>query len=146
MTNLYSLDLSFCTKLSVRGVTDLLADRRESLVELRLQNCTQLDISQDRRRFDFPGVWGDGQAGRDILNALRDDHDDSLLSVLDLRSCGGVDGTNGYPTDDPFVRGARDLRFEQRPPGFFLRPFRKNLAVEHRLVDQLMSDVVSEKK
>mmetsp|Transcript_32850 Transcript_32850/g.75631 ORF Transcript_32850/g.75631 Transcript_32850/m.75631 type:complete len:174 (-) Transcript_32850:1808-2329(-) len=119
MTNIYSLDLSFCTRITAAAILNMFELRQDSLTELRLQNCSQLDITPDRRRLDFPGILGDGQAGRTILNALRST--DTMLSTLDLRSCGGQPSPSiGYRDEDVFVEGMHTLGFRQTLPGFFL--------------------------
>lgn len=47
--------------------------------------------------------------------------------------------TTGYPDNDPFVRGmAAALEFEQKVPGFFVRPARWNPDVERNLVKLIL--------
>lgn len=45
MQNIYSLDLSFCTRISISSIFNLLEIRSDTLSELRLQNCHQLSIA-----------------------------------------------------------------------------------------------------
>lgn len=155
MVNLYSLDLSFCTKLTRSSICNLLESRRETLSELRLQECRQLEIVHDAEGYEMGrGRQGhisqgarDGQA---ILKSLKSPigsylrntsaAQESNLSILDIRSCGGQPSTDSiYPHSDPFVRGMLSLNFEQRTPGFFARPARWNAIVQCHLLQQLDS-------
>ena len=146
MQNLYSLDLSFCTRVSSSCLLRLLEQRQDTLTELRLQNCTQLDIAQDRRQLDFPGDRGDGREGLAILNLLRTQDPNNHIGILDLRCCGGqLDLATPYPDNDRFVEGMRLLRFEQQIPGFFVRPVHWNPIAQQRLLDQLLSDSANSK-
>lgn len=131
MLNLYSLDLSFCSRVTPASILELLEIRQDTLVELRLQNCSHLDITRDlRHHIEFTGNFsGVGQAGRRILSSLRSCGNGSKLSMLDLRHCGGYDeSSGGYPNEDAFVQGVASLRFKQVIPGVFQRPTR---AVAH---------------
>jgi hypothetical protein len=142
MPRLYSLDLSFCSRVTSVAILNLLALRQDTLTELRLQNCSHLDITRDlRHHSEFRGNFsGDGQAGRAILNALRSSGSFSQLSMLDLRNCGGHDqGDQGYPGDDPFVQELAVLRFKQLVPGCFQRATRPNYQMHQNLVDHLLS-------
>jgi hypothetical protein len=136
MNNLYSLDLSFCTRVTAASIFNLLEIRHYCLSELRLKTCTKLEIAYDP---DGPpllrGAGTGGGAGRLILNAIRCNADHSLC-VLDVRECGGQPNiSNPYPESDPFVTGMKVLQFEQRVPGFFCRPARWS-SVHRQLVDQ----------
>lgn len=135
---LYSLDLSFCTKLTVSSICTLLDLRRETLSELRLQECRQLliardpadDVEDDSRRGQQqvlrPRPDRDGQS---ILRSLRSPT--SSLSMLDLRCCGGQRNINvGYLESENFVRGMMRLSFQQKTPGFFARPARWNASIQ----------------
>jgi hypothetical protein len=138
MPYIYTLDLSFCTRITVSSLVNLLEIRKESLTELRLQNCGQLDISVDPEELD-PNPNG-GSAGRSILNTIRSDGDRCALNILDVRCCGGQPKMmEPFPSNDPFVEGMRSIQFEQVIPGFFSRPARWNQNVQERLVDQVMS-------
>jgi hypothetical protein len=135
LQTLYSLDLSFCTRVTVDALFNLLEVRGKTLAELRIQSCRKLDIARDPN-----GLDGDGSAGRLILNALRSPSNESCLSVLDLRSCGGQPDPNKcYADNDPFVQGMASLQFEQKAPGYFARPARWNSEVERQLVEQFVS-------
>jgi hypothetical protein len=135
LQKLYSLDLSFCTRVTVDALFNLLEVRGKTLAELRIQSCRKLDIARDPN-----GLGGDGSAGRLLLNALRSPGNECCLSVLDLRNCGGQGDLNkGYLDNDPFVQGMVILQFEQKTPGFFARPARWNSEVEHQLVEQFVS-------
>jgi len=143
MQDLYSLDLSFCTKITATALFNLLEIRGDSLAELRIQSCRKLDIARDPNTPPVrPG--GDqneaGSAGRQILSGLRAHGGESCLSVLDVRHCGGQPGPqDAFPESDPFVQGMVALGFEQKVPGYFARPARWNSEVERRLVEQLIS-------
>lgn len=142
LENLYTLDLSFCTKVSPAAIQSLLEIRNESLAELRLQSCRNLSIGNTR---DFRVRRGNeieaGSTGRIIVNVLQSRGDLCCLSALDVRDCGGQprDGA-AYHGDDPFVRAMSTMDFQQRVPGFFNRPARWNPQIETRLVDQLLSE------
>jgi hypothetical protein len=135
MKDLYSLELSFCTRVTAVALCNLLEIRGKTIAELRIQSCRKLDIARDPR-----GLGGDGSAGRMILYALRFPGSESCLSVLDLRHCGGQpDPNQGYSNNDPFVQGMNGLQFEQKAPGYFARPARWNSEVERHLVEQFVS-------
>jgi hypothetical protein len=135
LPNLYSLELSFCTRVTVAALFNLLEVRGKTLAELRIQSCRKLDIAQDPN-----GLGGDGSAGRLLLNAIRSPCNESCLSVLDLRNCGGQpDPNKGYLDNDPFVQGMASLHFEQKTPGYFARPARWSSDGEHQLVEQFVS-------
>ena len=138
MLNLYSLDLSFCSRVTSASILELLEIRRDTLVELRLQNCSHLDITQDlRHHVEFRGNFsGEGQVGRRILGSLRSSGNGSTLSMLDLRHCGGHhEPSVGYPSEDAFVQGMTSLRFKQVIPGVFQRPTRANAHIMKNLID-----------
>ena len=141
LEDLYTLDLSFCTKLSAHAIASLLELRGGSLSELRLQGCYSLTIggAVDHRR--PPGLDPPGAAGRAIVNALRSHGPSCCLSALDVRDCGGQPprGTP-YPTHDPFFIGMTDMGFRQRVAGYFDRPACWNNYIERRLVHQLRSE------
>eukprot|EP00957_Ditylum_brightwellii_P003069 234529-Ditylum_brightwellii.AAC.1 len=74
MHSLYSLDLSFCTRITPSALINLLEIRAGSLSELRLYSCSQLDVDgyqsqqqngMQRRRPAAGGV------GRLLLGAIR---------------------------------------------------------------------------
>jgi hypothetical protein len=144
MCNLYSLDLSFCTRVTVSSIFKLLDIRFDSLSELRLKNCSQLDIATQSNlsaRQRVPVSVG-GTDGRIITNAIRS-HADHCLSILDMRECVGVIQTSGtsvvgYSDKDPFVMRLRALGFEQRVSGFFYRPARWS-SVQRHLVEEMQS-------
>lgn len=156
LQNLYSLDLSFCSKVTVQAICSLLQLRRETLSELRLQECHQLQIAQDADDIDYSERQGSQQpiarAGRDgqaILKTLRSPGggrrgslgtmtpQDSILSMLDLRRCGGQSALDVAYPEDAFVRSMKALQFEQKAPGFFARPARWNDNMQARLIEQL---------
>ena len=162
LRSLYSLDLSFCSRVTSNSICGLLELRHQTLSELRLQECRQLKITRDpeddddglhgrsggRQDNHVPRPARDGQAilkylkspsGRSCL--LSSTTLESNLSMLDLRCCGGQPNREvGYPEEDPFVRGMKSLQFEQKTPGFFSRPARWNANVHQRLLEQLESN------
>jgi len=141
MRFLYSLDISFCSRITSSSIVNLLEMRQGSLTELRLQNCRHLDITRDTIRSG--SVLGSGQAGQNIVNALRSSRRPSELTMLDVRNCGGYQ-RNGYPGDDPFVQGMVALRFKQVIPGFFQRPSKPNSEIIKNLIDQEPQDYAME--
>mmetsp|Transcript_31458 Transcript_31458/g.44655 ORF Transcript_31458/g.44655 Transcript_31458/m.44655 type:complete len:173 (+) Transcript_31458:531-1049(+) len=139
--NLHSLDVSFCARVAIAAVLNLIKVRHQSLVELRLQHCSQLDIVRDFRQVDRQINRREGVDGLSILNVLRACGQKSNLCLLDLRSCGGHNQTYAnYPENEPFVRGMHLLSFEQKLGGFFVRPLRWDLEIQQQLVDQIMTD------
>ena len=128
MCNLNTLDLSFCTSITITSIINLLERRHELLFELRLQNCTQLDVVRDHR------TGTDGQAGREILNIIQSLDHSLVLSMLDLRFCKGQDKTlDMYSNDDPFIQGMMSQRFEQQVRGLFIRTTTLNASSSLRL-------------
>ena len=136
LENLYTLDLSFCTKLTAGAIVTLLEVRGGSLSELRLQGCHNLTVGNtvDFRR----PVTDHGAAGRAIVHALRSHGGSCCLSALDVRDCGGQPPRGAaYPANDPFCIEMADMGFRQRVPGYFDRPACWNDRIQQRLVDQL---------
>jgi hypothetical protein len=138
LPNLYSLDLSFCSKITVSALFHLLEMRCGTLSELRLQSCRTLDIGRivaERGRRSEGGY-----AGRQILSVLRSRASRSALSLLDVRYCGGeYTIKSGYAADDPFVVGMEGIGFCQRVPGLLVRPARWNMDFEKQLIDWILS-------
>jgi hypothetical protein len=142
LENLYTLDLSFCTKVSASAILFLLETRRSFLAELRLHSCRNLMIGSQlglHPRNDEGGAGG--VAGIMILNALRSHCETSSLSALDVRGCGGQPSVSvAFPDNDPFVVGMSSMGFEQHVPGYFVRPACWNSQIERRLVDQYLNE------
>lgn len=138
MKELYSLDLSFCTRFTPSSICHLLKAQNESLAELRLKNCSQFQI----RSGNSNSNTSDANAGPLILNAIRSSPD-CALSVLDLRNCvkhSTVSRNDPYSESGPFVVGLRELGFVQSLPGFFSRAAQWNPQIQSRLVKQVMAD------
>ena len=136
MQDLYSLDISFCTLVSIASVLNLLEIRAGTLSELRLRGCTQLNISMIGQ--SNTNGEGNANAGNVILGVLRSNADENCLCILDVRSCGGhAKADENYSDDDPFVEGMKSLHFQQVVPGFFSRPARWNEKILQRLSDGL---------
>lgn len=136
--NLYTFDLSFCTKISPDAVSSLLEIRGRTLAELRLYSCHNLSIG-----IPLDGSEPNGaHVGNVILNALRSHGDACCMSALDVRGCGGQpnNGVDEYRIDDPFVVGLTEMGFQQRVPGYFVRSARWNTQIEQRLIRQFMKD------
>ena len=142
MPNLYSLDLSFCSRLSAAAIVRLLDLHWRTLAELRLQSCN-LEISNMDQ--DTGRLHSKSNAGRQILHSLRrhgggvDGSGGCCLSVLDVRPSlvGSHDGV--LADDDPFVKGMKTLSFAQTVPCCFVRPARWNPQVEQVLSNQSFS-------
>lgn len=146
LCHLYSLDLSFCTRLTATSIFNLLELRSESLSELRLKHCTQLSIgtTQTTRHYDYHAstTTRAGSDGRLIVNAIRS-QPNHCLSILDLRDCGGQSGSSTamnhcfyYPETDQTVIGLKALGFEQRAPGLFSRPARWSIA-QQQIIEKI---------
>ena len=163
LCNLYTLDLGFCTLLTVDSLFHLLNVRRDSLAELRLQNCRQLAIGMQFRdtgtRRGLEKV--EGSDGRLLANAIRSHHPKHCLSVLDVRGCGSPDSIyrnilgvhseqagnhrkQPFWDTDPFVIAMKGLDFEQRVPGFFSRQPRWS-TVQRQLLEQMSSSTANSK-
>ncbi|CAB9516057.1 F-box and leucine-rich repeat protein [Seminavis robusta] len=143
MNMLYSLDLSFCSRITAASICELLDLRRETLSELRLQECRQLLIARDpddvddhNNRRALRRQQQQQQArqsrpdrdGQSILRSLRSSK--SSLSMLDLRCCGGHPRIDtAYPENETFVKGMIRLGFQQKTPGFFARPAQWNAII-----------------
>lgn len=129
MTALYSLDLSFCTKLTVGGLTQLLCLR--TLAELRLYSCRQLEVEGGAARGD-----DSVNARRNVSNGCRlaksIENNGSNISFLDLREC---QQHELYRRDDVFLRLMAKLGFSEILQGLFIRPACCNEEVKRRLVD-----------
>ena len=140
MSNLYSFDLSFCTRVTAAAIFNLLETRYDCLSELRLKNCTNLAMVHDSQGPQT--ATRTTLAGRLILNALEAHGAEHCLSILDVRECGkhALNPTEPYPENDPFVQGMVGLQFQQRVPGFFCRPARWNSKVQNRLVEQILAE------
>ena len=113
MPNIYSLDLSFCTRLTIEAITKLLRERSESLAELRLFSCRQLNLDTTTN------VGARISSGRRLAHALGSVRQYGILSVLDLRKC---NDQMTMARDDLFLRDMLDLGFVEELCGFFSRP------------------------
>jgi hypothetical protein len=133
MQNLYSLDLSFCTHISSSCIVNLLELRHESLFELRLQHCTQLNIVSQNRT-ELQRNAGDGRDGLAIYQVVLSLGKSLALNMLDLRNCATHFGMHELlPINDPFVKGMLGQRFEQQYPGLFVRSATLNATAQLRL-------------
>jgi Leucine Rich repeat len=140
MKGLYSLDLSFCTQVTISAIVNLLEIRGDCLAELRLMGCKNLDIPQEPDSA-ATRLRDRGRAGRQLVNAVRSHGSRCCLSVLDVRNCGVQHSIHTeYHKNDPFVRGMSTLLFAQKAPGFFSRPARWNRDIERRLVKQALRE------
>lgn len=140
MPNLYSIDLSFCTNITISALVRILEIRGRSLSELRLQACRNLEIALDMHAFGPRAHNHGGYAGRQILAALRSHADRCCLSILDVRQCGGQPSMrDAYRETDPFVVGMAALSFEQKVPGFFGRPAQWNPEIKRNLINFIWS-------
>mmetsp|Transcript_29095 Transcript_29095/g.55156 ORF Transcript_29095/g.55156 Transcript_29095/m.55156 type:complete len:577 (+) Transcript_29095:1589-3319(+) len=151
MSGLYSLDVSFCTKLTVVGLTRLLTEKCTSLSELRLYSCRQLDVEGGSLMMMMNNGGGGGGGGRNnnnggnnghggvgggrrFVKALRSLRGRSILSLLDLREC---QHHEPFARDDVFLDGMAGLGFDETLHGLFVRPARWNGEVMRQLVANL---------
>jgi len=147
MSGLYSLDVSFCTKLTVGGLARLLTEKCSSLSELRLYSCRQLDVEGGSLMMMNNGGGGGGRnnnggnnghggvgGGRRFVQALRSLRGRSILSLLDLREC---QHHEPFARDDVFLDGMAGLGFDETLHGLFVRPARWNGEVMRQLVANL---------
>jgi len=127
MPVLYSLDLSFCTKLTISGGCRLIT-ACTSLSELRLYACRQLNIGN---------VGSSASNGsRQLVRTLKTVDSDSSLSFLDVRECRQQ---LELPTsrDQSYVKSMLDLGFDETLTGIFIRPARWNDRISRQLVSNL---------
>ncbi|KAL3781844.1 hypothetical protein ACHAWO_009210 [Cyclotella atomus] len=123
LPKLYSIDVSFCTKLTMGGITKLLRERSDSLAELRLFSCRQLNPEG--------GSIGAGMSsGRTLTRALSSVKESSILSLLDLRKCHEHES---MIRDATFIQDMADLGFVEELHCFFRRP----AVWSERVVEQL---------
>lgn len=124
MPVLYSLDLSFCTKLTISGVCRLITSCT-SLSELRLYACRQLNIGN---------VVSPSHGGRQLARALK--NSDSSVSFLDVREC---HSQFELPASRPetYSKSMLDLGFDEKLTGIFIRPARWNDRIREQLVSNL---------
>ena len=114
---LFSLDASFCTKLTIRGLAQLLTERCTSLAELRLFSCRQLNVEEG--------------GGRQLAHALHPVREVSTLSFLDLREC-HVEPP--FARDELFLSKMSDeLGFNETLHGLFVKPAVWNREVKRQL-------------
>ena len=146
MTSLYSLDVSFCTKLSVGGVVRLLTESK-SLAELRLYSCRQLDVEGGGGLPMMNGVGGNhgrngagaGNNGRRFVRALKSaDMQRELkagtISFLDLRGC---QQHEPFIRDELFLNGMAALGFAEAMRSLFVRPAGWNKQLKRQLMVNL---------
>jgi hypothetical protein len=120
---LLSIDLSFCSKITSRALLDLLDVRSSSLSEFRIRGCNRLDITQDFMIM-FP------TEGIDSTHTSKGLHQGcGMLSIMDVRGCGGYTEAVGYERENRFVIGMERFGFDQQPPGFFSRKSRWNSSI-----------------
>lgn len=131
MSGLYSLDVSFCTKLTINGLVQLLRSRSESLAELRLYSCRQLDLEGSNGGMGANGrrVVGGGQR---LVQALKIERRRSILSFLDLRKCYQHEP---FSRDEVFLNGMSGLGFDEPMSGLFVRRAQFNGQVREHLGD-----------
>jgi len=131
MSGLYSLDVSFCTKLTINALVQLLRSRSESLAELRLYSCRQLDLEGSNGGMGANGrrVVGGGQR---LVQALKTERRRSILSFLDLRKCYQHEP---FSRDEVFLNGMSELGFDEPMSGLFVRRAKCNCQVREQLGD-----------
>ena len=138
LPNLYSLDVSFCTKLTVGAIAKLLQERSESLAELRLFSCRQLNLEGRSVSSNARGIRGGMPNGRRLAQALLSSRQNCILSILDLRKC---DDETSLIRDEAFLRDMADLGFMEELRGFFRRPAFWNGRTSKQLAEILTPDI-----
>lgn len=105
--DLQTLDLSFCTRITIGSLSTLLEIRGKVVIELRLWHCRPRGLSSQLIR---------------VIQSLRQD---CSLSVLDFRD---------YSLDTVLRRDLLDLHFIESShlPGFFTREPRWGRTAEQR--------------
>lgn len=140
MKALYSLDLSFCSKLTATGLSNLLnllAIR--GLTELRLYNCSQLDLRGIYKLADsLEDKVVDGEVKR------------STLSLLDVRKGRATGGNNLFNSNESVIvdggrrvvyndirKKMKRMKFEEKLQGFLLRPTKWNNEMRERFIENM---------
>ncbi|KAL7443793.1 hypothetical protein ACHAXH_007366 [Discostella pseudostelligera] len=128
---LYSLDVSFCTQLTIEGVSQLLIERCNSLSELRLYSCRNLNIEATNDGRDAGGAPRIVSGGRQLARALQTVRGASILSFLDLREC---QQHESFSRDASWLEYMVELGFNESLHGLFIRPASWNDDVRKQLV------------
>ena len=116
MSGLYSLDVSFCAKLTtIRGLTRPLKERCN-------YSCRLLDLEGSTN-----GGNGHGSE-RQLVHALQSVREVTWFYFLDLREC---------QQQELFLKGMADLGFDEPMHGLFVRLHRWNGEVRMQLVANL---------
>ena len=120
MTNLRSIDLSFCVKLTTASLAHML-EHAPCLTELRLSNCHQIDVTIPQS--DEGGR--NGTDGRVLIDSIQSrSTQKSRFVLLDLRRCIGRHRNHKTRKIDPtFLSGIGELGFEEKVELFFTRPY-----------------------
>lgn len=116
LVDLQTLDLSFCTKVTIASLITLLEARGRILTELRLQQC-RLDGS-----------------GNQFIAVLRSLQQELSLSVLDVRRCAMLDPTLRQHLKDLNFVESRNLE------GLFTREPRWGRSIEERYMSYFEED------
>ncbi|KAL3785885.1 hypothetical protein HJC23_008773 [Cyclotella cryptica] len=140
LIGLYSLDVSFCTKLTVGGLTKLLCERCDSLSELRIFSCRQLNLEGGSITSNGGSARIGIGGGRRLARALASVRQNGILSVLDARAC---DDQASMARDETFLQVMSDLGFEEELRGFFRRPALSSEAVRRQLNATFSCDIRS---
>mmetsp|Transcript_27974 Transcript_27974/g.80849 ORF Transcript_27974/g.80849 Transcript_27974/m.80849 type:complete len:627 (-) Transcript_27974:62-1942(-) len=129
MSNVQSIDLSFCTNLSTPMLAYML-EFSPSLTELRLWNCHQIDVTTPRGSgLDQSTIGsadtesGHGTDGRALFNAIKSrSPQKSRFLLLDVRKCiGRHRHYAARQADFCFIQGMANIGFEQKIELFFTR-------------------------
>ena len=137
---LYSLDVSFCNKLTLGGLSKLLKERCDTLSELRLFSCKQLNLDggslTSNERNEAGGIGG----GRRLSQVLKSVQHSSILSILDVRGCSD---SETLVRDELFLQEMSNLHFEEELRGFFRKPAVWSGGVKRQLATTLCIDIGS---
>jgi len=125
MTSLYSLDLSFCTLLTLDAIALLIERTSKFLCELRLYNCSQIDLSLPVTEPNTASITDTNLpnmsiAGTRLLDAIQLNGNSGTLYMLDVRGCAGT-YLNHDHRDRAFSWKMSSLGYRQWTPGFFQR-------------------------
>ena len=132
LRSIYSLDISFCTRITVRALVELLHFRSKSLFELRLYRCRQLDFrdSVGMRRPVQNMTSATSPTSDSFLKALKKD---TCLSVLDLRQCAPFLSGKTLAANHSFSRRMKKFGFSENVSGFFTQKPRWDEGTRRRL-------------
>ena len=146
MRTLYTLDISFCPKVTISSVCLLLRLRGDTMAELSLRQCHSIYLSliaagnREDEQVDAVRSHNEEEMALpcdDIVCSLESHGRRCSLSVLDMRYECGITSTRAGEL--LIAEDLLSLGFCQGPVGYFHRPAIWNQSVARRLISQSLS-------